>query len=104
VKPERCPSCGRRVKRTTQQNARYWLLLSTIAAEVKPQGNVYSVDSWHEYFKVRYLGAEERPLPNGRTLILANSSAELGKDEFADYMTQVEVWGNEHGVYLEETV
>lgn len=102
VKSDRCPTCKRRKTRSHEANARYWLLLHVIADKLKPQGNAYSADTWHEYMKSRFLGCEEFALPNGKTLQIPRSSAALDVGEFNDYMTAVEAWADEHDVYLDE--
>lgn len=97
---QRCPTCNRRHTRTTQANALYWVLLHTIAEQIKPAGASYSADTWHEYMKSRYLGATDMRLPNGKVLTLPKSSADLAIDEFNDYFGRVEAWAAEHGVFL----
>jgi hypothetical protein len=102
VKRKRCPTCGRLEKRSTQANARYWLLLHEIADHVRPRGHEFSAESWHSYFKQRFIGTDEVKLPNRKTLLLPKSSADLDTAEFADYQTQVEAWAAEHDVYLQD--
>lgn len=99
---KRCPACGRLQKRSTQANARYWLLLHLIAEKVRPLDRSYSPESWHTYFKSRFLGCDDIPLPNGKTVVQPKSSAALDTAEFADYQTQVEAWAAERDVYLED--
>ena len=41
-------------------------------------------------------------MPNGKTLLLPRSTANLDTAAFNDYMTAVEAWANEHDVYLDE--
>lgn len=101
TKPKRCPACGRREKRGNPANARYWLLLHTIAAKLKPGGNTYSAEQFHAYYKSRFLGCDEVRLPNGKTLTIPKSSADLDVPEFAAYMEQVEADAAERGVYLD---
>ena len=98
----RCPTCGRKHKRSTEANRRYWLLLHMIAEKLKPEGQTYSADTWHTYFKQRLIGADEVKLPNGNTHIVVKSSADLDTSEFADYMTQIEEWAASRDVYLED--
>jgi len=83
--------------------------LHEIAEAVKPDGKAYSTEAFHEYFKSRFLGADELELPNGKTLIRPHSSAELdvsaGTDEqisFAEYIERVEAWAAQRGVYLQD--
>ena len=103
VKPTvtRCPACGMRKKRSNPANSRYWLLLHAIAAQVKPEGNEYSPETWHEYMKQRFLGAEEFVMPNKKTMLIPNSSADLSVSDFQEYMQNVELWANGRGVYLD---
>jgi len=106
----RCPTCGRKQVRSTESNRRYWALLHVVAETVKPKGVQYSSEVWHEYMKLRYLGGETIALPNGKTMVQPNSSADLethgntdtGQIGFTEYMMMVEVWANEHGAHLPE--
>lgn len=102
MKPTRCPTCHRLHRRSNPQNARYWLLLHAIAEKVRPGGTVYTPESFHIYFKSRFLGCEEINMPNGKTLQIPHSTADLDVGEFADYMTQVESWAGERDVWLED--
>jgi hypothetical protein len=102
LQPKRCPVCGRPPKRSSEANRRYWALINAIAANLDVQGIYYSADSWHLYMKQRYLGADDVTLPNGKTIIQPKSTADLETAEFCDYMQQVEIWGHEHGIYLDE--
>lgn len=99
---DRCPTCNRVKKRSPEANRFYWMLIHAIAEKLKPQGQQYSAETWHTWAKMKFLGAEEIKLPNGKTFIKANSTAELDKGEFQDYVQQVEAWAAEHGVYLDE--
>jgi hypothetical protein len=100
LKTDRCPACGRRQRRTSQANAYYWLLLHEIAERVKPGGQSYSADTYHQYCKSRWLGCDDTRLPNGKTLTIPRSTAALSTEEFAEYVAKVEAWAAERGVYL----
>lgn len=100
--PSRCPACGRREKRSSAQNKRYWAIVARVAEGCHPQGDTYSVPTWHKWFKSHFLGCTETKLPNGATLTEPNSSADEDTPEFSDYMTAVEAWAAEHGVYLDD--
>lgn len=99
---ERCPKCGRKQRRSNPANARYWLIVHVVADKIRPQGVQYSPETWHTYFKLKYLGGNDVKMPNGKVIVVANSSAELAKDEFHEYAFKVEAWANEHGAYLDE--
>lgn len=98
----KCPTCGQLPRRSTEQNKLYWSILHEIADHLKPQGVSYTAETWHEYFKQRYLGAEEIALPNGKTIQRAQSTASLDKSEMVDYVTKVEMWAAQHGLYAQE--
>ena len=101
---KRCPTCGRREKRSNPANARYWLLLHTIAAKLRPGGKTYSADQMHIYYKSRFLGCDDVALPNGKVLTIPRSTAQLESTEFAEYVTKVEADAAERGVYLDMEV
>lgn len=99
----KCPTCGRTHKRTTEQNARYWLLLHKIAEQIEVEGQRFSADTWHEYLKGFLIGKEEKVLPGGEVRVRAISTTTLEVPEFNDYMTKIESWaGRKHGIWLEE--
>jgi hypothetical protein len=100
MKAERCPTCKRRMKRSSEANRRYWLLLHTISDKLRPQNVQHSPEVWHAYFKSRFLGCDDVMLPNGKTLSLPRSSADLDVAEFNAFMEQVELWAGEHDVWL----
>jgi len=98
---DKCKLCGREPRRSSPANSRYWLLLAEISDKLKPEATTYSRVTWHEYFKERYLGADEVTLPNGKIRVISKSTTQLDKSEFNDYMQQVETWAAEHDVWLE---
>ena len=97
---DRCPTCHRRKKRSLDANGRYWLLLHTMA-EKRVHGQLFSADTWHIYYKKRYLGADDYQLPNGQVMSIPRSTADLDTPEFNEYMEKVEAHMAEHDVYLE---
>lgn len=103
MKPEviRCKTCGRKRSRSSGANARYWLLLHMIADKVTPENTAYAAETWHKYFKSRFLGMNEFTLPNKKVVQFPKSTADLYTQEFNDYMMHVEAWANERGVYMD---
>ena len=99
---ERCPTCKRKIRRSSPANARYWLLLHRMAEQLKPGGIQYSAETYHVYYKLKFLGGDDVKLPNGKVIVMPKSSAELAKDEFHEYAEKVEHDANERGVYLDE--
>lgn len=100
MKIRRCPACGRRERRSTSANSRYWKLVALVSENVKPGGNTFGIEAWHEWVKSKWLGCEDVRLPNGVTLVVPNSSADLDPSEFSDFMTAFEAWAAERDVYL----
>lgn len=98
----RCPLCNRRYKRSSEANRRYWALLHAMSDELRPRGRQFSPDTWHVWAKSRFLGCTDYALPNGKTLTIPNSTAELDTADFHDYMTQVEAFANGLGVFLDD--
>lgn len=104
TKPTRCPTCKRRVKRSTEANRRYWALLHVVADKLRPGGDAYSAEQWHLYFRSRFLGAVDHKLPGGRSMTIPLSTADLDVGEFNEYMVQVEAFANERDCYLQDEV
>ena len=99
----RCPACGRREKRSSEQNARYWAIVARVTKDLRGDGGAeYDLRAWHAWFKFRFLGGEDVKLPNGYVMTQPKSSADEDTPEFSDYMTAVEAWAAERGVYLSE--
>lgn len=94
-----CKYCGAVAKRSNAQNKLYWALLHEIADKLKPSNQTYSTDSWHLYFKQRFLGMDDTRLPNGKVIAQPVSTVNLDKAEMNDYITKVEKFAAEHGVY-----
>jgi hypothetical protein len=97
---DRCPACGRRRRRSNNANALYWLLLHTAAEKLTPGGKQYSADSYHTLFKSKHLGCNDVDLPNGKTMLIPKSTADLDVAEFSEYFAKVEADLAEHGVFL----
>jgi len=97
----RCPTCGRLHKRSTQANRRYWALVSK-CVPLTFNGQRWSKRSWHEMFKDMFLPSRIVELPSGKSVVRDPDSSDLDTAEFNDFMTQVEVWCGERGIYLEE--
>ena len=77
-----------RMKRTTQQNRRYWGrgVLAQIAKQAVVNGRQYDAEVWHEQFKRQFIGVEE--LPDGS--VRGKSSAKLTTAQFSEFCAQVE--------------
>lgn len=80
-----------KAKRNTAQNARYWVLLGHIAEHAWVGGKQYGVETWHHFFRGRFIGQVEAP--DGS--LVPMSSTGLSVSEFATYMTRVEAYATD---------
>ena len=84
--------------RSSEQNRRYWSLLTEISEQLVFEGGVhYSPETLHEFFKAKFIG-KDVVIIDGDIALVAKTSTTLSTVEFSDYTTQVEAWGSEHGV------
>lgn len=99
----KCPTCGRDKKRTLPQNARLHALITEIAANVKAKDGLYHhTEWWKVMFKDRWLGYEEFTRPDGVVITKLKSTADCDVDELNEFMTKVEVFAAEKGIWVEE--
>lgn len=96
-------------KRRDIANALYWVRLAEISEQAWLGGRQYSPEIWAEYMKAQYLpeqyeegitldGYEKYAiLPDGSRSVIG-STTKLTTKGFAEYLTQVEVFGAELGV------
>lgn len=85
-KPLVCIVQEHKAKRSPEQNARWWALLTEISEAAWVNGKQFSADCWAEFFKREFIGKEE--LPDGREVGL--STTKLSVPEFSDLMVKVE--------------
>lgn len=80
-------------KRSLEQNARYWALLTEISKQAPAHmgGVWHSPEVWHEYCASRFLGMEAGPWGHG----VPKSTAKLGVGKFSEYMTEIEIWAGD---------
>ena len=80
----------KRMKRTKQQNRRYWGkgVLAQIAEQAVVNGRQYSAEVWHEQMKRMFIGVKEMPDGN----VIGKSSTELTTVEFSEFCAQVEAY------------
>ena len=80
-------------KRNTEQNKRLWgYLYKTIAEQAWVGGKQFSKEVWHEHFARMFGVCEEMILPDGEIITRRKSTTEMSVGEFADFMTQIEVY------------
>lgn len=89
-------------KRTIDQNARLWAMLSDVAMS-KPEGRMHTPEEWKCIF-MSACGWEVAFLPglDGRFLPYGYRSSKLTKKEMGTLMDFIEAWGSENGVTWSE--
>ena len=87
--------------RSQEQNALYWGRLTEISEQIYPEGKQYSPEVWHEWMKAQFLG-KTVIVVDGEPHIVPKTTTTLKTVDFADYLTQVEAWGAEHGVLFSD--
>lgn len=83
-------------KFSREQQNRCMEIIRQISDKKQVDGKYYSVDSWLEYFRQKFIGVEE--MPDGRTKGLPTSK--LSTSEYNDFMTQIEAWASENDVSI----
>ena len=87
-------------KRTTDQNARMWAMLTEVARQVKWHGQRLSADDWKLIF-LSALKQELRIVPNLDNtgfVQLGRSSSDLSVSEMADLIDLIAAFGARQGV------
>lgn len=85
-------------KRTSDQNAKLWAMLSDVS-RAKPEDRCHTPDVWKHLFmsacghEVQFLmGLDGNPFPAGFR------SSRLTKEEMAELISFIDAWGTERGV------
>lgn len=92
-----------KAKRSVEQNRRMWACLNEIACQVRVDGITHKPDTWHEFYKVRFLPCETAWIC-GQLVSVPESTTGLSVRDFAQYMTQIEAHATQElGVRFTET-
>ncbi len=89
-------------KRSTDQNARFWAMLSQLSTQLAWHGQRLSPEDW-KLVMMAGLNQEMRIVPNiqGNGFVtLGRSSSKLSKSEMTELMDLIEAFATEHDVDL----
>ena len=89
-------------KRTLDQNARLWAMLTEVAGQLQWHGQRLTPEDWKQVF-LAALKQEMRIVPNihGDGFVqLGRSSSDLSKEEMSDLMMIIEAFAARYGVKL----
>lgn len=91
-------------KRTTDQNSKFWAMLTEVAVQVEWHGKKLTPDSWKLLF-LDALTNEMNLVPNleGTGFVnLGRSSSNLSKADFANLLELITAFGANHGVVFRD--
>lgn len=94
----------KRAKRTLDQNALFWSLLTEVASQVSHAGQRYTTEEWKLLFMHAW-GREVRFLPglDQKSVVpVGQSSSDLSKEEMTDLIEFILSWGAQHGVVFRD--
>lgn len=88
----------RQAKRTVDQNAKMWAMLSDVS-RAAPEGRLWTTDTWKAAF-MHALGHEIlwQPGLNGQPFPAGFRTSRLDKEQMADLITMIQEYGDRHGV------
>ena len=92
----------REPKRTTDQNSRFWAMLTALSVQLKWHGQRLTPEDW-KLLLMAGLNQELRLVPNihGNGFVqLGRSSSKLSKAEMSELMELMEAFAAQHGVEL----
>ena len=85
-------------RRSLEQNARMWALLTDVATQVDWYGQKLTSEDWKTIFTASLRKARVVPGLDGGFVPLGMRTSDMTKAELGDLMTLIEAFGAEHGV------
>lgn len=98
----------RKARRSTEQNARMWAMLSDVSRQVDWYGQKLSAEEWKHVFSASLKRQKVVPGLDGGFVVLGQSTSQMSKAELGELMDLIEAFGAQKGVrftapeYLEE--
>ena len=91
-------------KRSTEQNAKMWAMLTEISVQMRHCDRFYTPDQWKVLF-MHACGRQVQFLPSldGSTFVpWGQSSSQLTKDEMTELIECMLAWGAQNGVVFQD--
>lgn len=80
-------------KRSSPQNRYYWgIVVEEIRLELLRRGNRFSAEDVHEWLKLKFNPAKIEIEATGELVEIGQSTTEMNKDEFSEYVEQIIEW------------
>jgi hypothetical protein len=87
-------------RRRKEQNALYWATIDEITDQMPAHGFGHvSKRGWDKFFRVEFLGIDSDEV-NGKIIESPMEHSHMGVHDFADYLTQVIQWADEHDIVM----
>lgn len=102
--PDGCRVEFKAEKRSLEQNARLWAMLTDVAIQAQHNGRRYTPDQWKCLF-LYACGREVQFIPaldNKTFLPWGQSSSDLSKAEMTELFAFIEAWGVENGIVFHD--
>jgi hypothetical protein len=94
----------REAKRSTEQNARMWAMLTDVSKQATHMGRRYTPEEWKVLF-MQAIGQEVQFVPalDGKTFVpFGYRSSELSKAEMSELIESIFAWGAQNGVVFHD--
>lgn len=90
-------------KRSLEQNARMWAMLTDVAQQVEWYGQKLTPDDWKDMFTASLRKARVVPgIDPGSFVLLGLHTSDMSKEEIGNLMDLIEAFGAERGVVFHE--
>jgi hypothetical protein len=85
-------------RRTTEQNARLWAMLTDVSRQVVWHGQSLSPDDWKHIFSASQKQQRVAPGIDGGFVVLGQSTSQMTKGELSELMELIAAFGAERDV------
>ena len=85
-------------KRSLDQNARLWAVLTDVSKQVEWYGRHLSKEAWKDIFTAALERQDVVPGLEGGFVMIGGRTSKMTKKRFADLLTIIDVFGADHGV------
>lgn len=96
----------RKPRRTLEQNARLWALLTDVARQVEWGGKKRTTEAWKDIFTAALRSSHHEldivPGIEGGFVLLGMHTSSMDRGELAELMDLIEAFGAQHGVIFNE--
>lgn len=91
-----------RKKRTVDQNAKMWSMLTEVSKQVDWYGEKLSPEDWKHVFTASLSKQRAVPGIDGGFVILGKATSKMTKPEMSDLIELIYAFGAEHEVYFND--